>query len=104
MTSIHGIGLGALAYALFSIHDATIKWLVEALPVWEVLFVRSTAITIGCLALGRTGLLARLAATPLRGALLVRGVITLAAWLCFYTAARSLPLAQLLTIYYAAPI
>ena len=53
--------------------------LVDTLPVWEVLFVRSTAITLSCLAIGRTKLLARAAATPLRRPLLVRGAITLAA-------------------------
>ncbi|TIT89365.1 MAG: DMT family transporter, partial [Mesorhizobium sp.] len=35
---------------------------------------------------------------------LVRSAFTLAAWLCYYNAARSLQLAELTTIYYAAPI
>jgi hypothetical protein len=32
-----GIGLGVLAYSLFSLHDATNKWLVAALPVWHTI-------------------------------------------------------------------
>ena len=36
-----GIGLGVLAYVFFSAHDATIKFLVASLPVWQILFVRS---------------------------------------------------------------
>ncbi len=99
-----GIGLGILAYALFSVHDASIKWLVTSLPVWEVLFVRSAAIWLACLAIGRRRLLERAIATPLKGALMFRGLITLTAWLCYYTAARTLPLAELLSLYFAAPL
>jgi drug/metabolite transporter (DMT)-like permease len=99
-----GIGLGVLAYSLFSFHDATNKWLVAALPVWQVLFCRSLAIVIGCLVLGRDRLLTRAIETPLKGAMAFRGCITLSAWLCYFTAARSLPLAQLLTLYFSAPI
>ena len=99
-----GIGLGILAYALFSVHDASIKWLVTDLPVWEVLFVRSTVIWLACLAIGRRRLLERAVATPMKGALMFRGLITLTAWLCYYTAARTLPLAELLSLYFAAPL
>jgi drug/metabolite transporter (DMT)-like permease len=93
-----------LAYALFSVHDATIKWLVASLPTWEVLFFRSLAICIACLGLGRQALLERSIATPMKAALVFRGVITLSAWICFYTAARSLSLAQLWSLYFAAPL
>lgn len=99
-----GIGLGVLAYGLFSMHDATIKWLVASLPVWQVLFFRSLSIVVGCLAVGRAPLLARAFATPMKWNLAGRGVITLIAWLCYYTAARSLPLAQLLSLYFASPL
>ena len=99
-----GIGLGVLAYGLFAMHDATIKWLVAELPVWQVLFCRSLTIVIACLAIGRAPLLARAVATPLKASLAVRGAITLAAWLCYYTASRSLPLAQLLSLYFASPL
>ena len=99
-----GIGLGVLAYMLFSAHDATIKFLVVDLPVWQILFIRSTMIVIGCLAIGRTRLIGQAMRSRLKTPLLVRGVLTLAAWLCYYTAARSLPLAQLITLYFAAPL
>jgi len=98
------MGLGALAYVLFSGHDATIKFLVASLPVWQVLFVRSSVIVIASLAIGRTKLIERAVRTPLKLALLGRGVLTLVAWLCYYTAARSLPLAQMTTLYFAAPL
>jgi uncharacterized membrane protein len=99
-----GIALGALAYSLFSLHDATNKWLVASLPVWQVLFFRSGVIVLGCLAIGRRPLVRRLAATRLRWPLAARAALTLTAWLAYYTAARTLPLAQLLTLYFSAPI
>jgi hypothetical protein len=77
-----GIGLGVLAYAMFSMHDATIKWLVAELPIWQVLFCRSLTIVIGCVIIGRTKLLARAVATPLKASLALRGAVTLVAWLC----------------------
>jgi drug/metabolite transporter (DMT)-like permease len=99
-----GIGLGVLAYSLFSLHDATNKWLVAALPVWQVLFCRSFVIVIGCIAIGRVKLLTRAIETPLKGPLALRGGITLSAWMCYFTASRSMPLAQLLTLYFSSPI
>ncbi len=99
-----GIGLGVLAYSLFSLHDATNKWLVAFMPVWQVLFFRSLTITLACLAIGRGPLLARALSTPLKTALFSRSVLTLAAWLCYYTAAREMELAQLMTLYFSAPL
>ncbi len=102
--TILGIGLGVLAYGLFAVHDAAIKWLVETLPVWQVLFVRSATILVVCLLVGRGPLLDRAVKTPLKRALGFRAMITMTAWLCYYTAARSMGLGQLLTLYFAAPI
>ncbi|MGH7213111.1 MAG: DMT family transporter, partial [Acetobacteraceae bacterium] len=99
-----GIALGVLAYALFGVHDATIKWLVADLPVVQVVFIRSAAVFAACLAFGRRRLLERALATSLKGPLLFRGFITFCAWICYFTAARSLTLAQLLCLYFAAPL
>jgi drug/metabolite transporter (DMT)-like permease len=99
-----GIGLGVLAYLLFGAHDATIKYLVAQLPVWQILFARSLLVLVGCCVIGRARLVEQVVRTPMKLALLLRGVITLAAWIAFYTAARSLPLAQLVTLYFAAPL
>ncbi len=99
-----GIALGALAYALFGVHDAAIKWLVADIPVWQVVFLRSLAVFVACLVLGRRRLMQDACATPLKGPLLFRGLITLCAWICYFTAARSLTLAQLLCLYFAAPL
>jgi drug/metabolite transporter (DMT)-like permease len=99
-----GMLLGVLAYSLFAMHDATNKWLVEHLPVPEVLFFRSLAIVVGVLVASRGRLVPALLASTMKLSLAGRGVLTLAAWLCYYTAAASLSLAQLTTLYYASPL
>jgi drug/metabolite transporter (DMT)-like permease len=99
-----GMALGVAAYGLFSVHDASIKYVVATVPVWQVLFFRSLTITVACLAVGRIGLVERIRATPLKAALLWRAVLTLTAWICYYTASRHLPLAQMTTLYFTAPV
>lgn len=101
---VAGIGLGVLAYSLFATHDAANKWLAASLPVWQVLFFRSSTIVVGALLFGRGALLARVVATPLKWQLLGRGALTLVAWLLYYSASRDLPLAQLMTLYFSSPI
>ena len=104
-----GMAMGVAAYALFSLQDSSIKRLFSGLggvtiPVWQVLFARSAFIVAVTLAIGRTPMLERAVKTPFKLKLILRATITLVAWLCYYSAARSLPLAQLLTLYFAAPV
>ena len=98
------MALGVASYFLFSLQDASNKWLVATVPVWQVLFFRSLLIVLGSLAVGRSRLVEEIVASKLKWELVLRGVITLVAWLCYYSAARDLPLAQLLTLYFAAPL
>jgi drug/metabolite transporter (DMT)-like permease len=99
-----GMMLALLAYALLAMQDATVKWLVATVPVWQVLFIRSGIVMGGCLAVGGRGLVRQAAQSPIIGLLVCRGVITLAAWFCYFSAARFLPLAQLITLYFTAPV
>lgn len=99
-----GMGLGALAYALFSAHDAGIKWLVAILPLWQVVWLRSGMLVVLSLAHGRGKLVERVLTTPVRKTLLLRGVLVLIAWLFYFTASRHLQLAQMTSIYFAAPL
>lgn len=92
------------AYALLAGQDATVKWLVVDLPVWQVLFCRSVVVAAGCLVVGRGEIARRVATSPVRVTLFVRGGVTLAAWLCYFSAARFLPLGQLVTLWFAAPL
>ena len=99
-----GILFTAAAYFLFSAQDASIKLLVAGLTVWQIMFARSITVLVACAAIGGKRLFADTLDSPIVRPMLVRSAFTLAAWLCYYNAARSLQLAELTTIYYAAPI
>jgi drug/metabolite transporter (DMT)-like permease len=99
-----GMALGVAAWFLFSLHDASNKWLVATLPAWQILFFRSLFILTACLGVGRRRLVEEALASPMKRALALRAVLTLSAWLCYYSAARYLPLAQMLTLYFSAPL
>jgi drug/metabolite transporter (DMT)-like permease len=99
-----GMGLALAAYSLLAVQDATVKWLVDTVPVWQVLFVRSVILIAGCLAFGGRPLLRNLSATRTLPLLGLRGAVTLTAWFCYFTAARTLPLGQLTTLWFTAPV
>ncbi len=98
------IALAVGGYFLFSVQDAAVKWLVADHTVWEILLVRSLTITLLCLVIGRAALARQVLVSTRKGPLLLRGVVILGAWLCYYRAARDLQLAELVTIYFAAPL
>jgi drug/metabolite transporter (DMT)-like permease len=99
-----GTGLALAAYSLLALQDATVKWLVATVPVWQVLFARSSIVAAGCLTAGGRPLVRRVITSPVLPLLLRRGVVTLAAWFCYFSAARFLPLGQLTTLYFTAPV
>lgn len=99
-----GIGLALTAYSLLALQDATVKWLVATVPVWHVLLVRSVIVVGGCLAAGGRPLLRHVAGSTTLPLLARRGAVTLAAWFCYFSAARALPLGQLTTLYFTAPV
>jgi S-adenosylmethionine uptake transporter len=99
-----GIGLAMAGYACFSVQDAIVKWLVADLPVFEILFARSIMIMIFAGLLAGPHVYGAALRSRRKGALLGRGVLILAAWLSYYSAAKWLPLAELVTLYFAAPI
>ncbi|CAN7440886.1 DMT family transporter [Mesorhizobium sp. LjNodule214] len=92
------------AYFLFSTQDAAIKLLVVGISVWQIMFFRSITVLAGCAVIGGRRVFADTARSPIVRPMLVRSAFTLAAWLCYYNAARTLQLAELTTVYYAAPI
>lgn len=92
------------AYFLFSTQDAAIKLLVVGISVWQIMFFRSITVLAGCAVIGGRRVFADTARSPIIRPMLVRSAFTLAAWLCYYNAARALQLAELTTVYYAAPI
>jgi drug/metabolite transporter (DMT)-like permease len=101
---LFGILLTSVAYALFSAQDAAIKLLVAGVSVWQVMFFRSVVVLAGCLAYGGTALFRDAFHSPIVKPMLLRSALTLSAWLCYYTAAKHLQLAEMTTIYFAAPV
>ena len=99
-----GVLATVIAYFMFSVQDAAVKWLVVAIPVFQILFVRSVTIVAICVMIGRGEVVAQSLRSPVRGPMLIRSLLLLAAWLSYYNAARTLGLAELTTLYYAAPI
>ncbi|MDB5551657.1 MAG: hypothetical protein JWL86_1641 [Rhizobium sp.] len=103
-TVLAGVLSTVAAYFLFSLQDASVKWLVVSLPVIQILFVRSVTILVICLAIGRREVVRQAIRSPVVKPMFLRTLLLLAAWLSYYNAARTLGLAELTTLYYAAPI
>ncbi|WP_256347355.1 DMT family transporter [Pseudomonas gingeri] len=102
--SLQGIGLCTLGYAFLALQDAAIKWLVADYSVVTVLFWRGLVVVAACLLAGRMRLVRRAWQSPSRRLLVVRGLLSIVAWLLYYTAARDLTLAEMTTLYFSAPI
>ncbi len=98
------MALGIGAYTLFSVHDAMIKGVITALPAPQILFVRGIVIVVLCLAIGRRSLVVDLWRSKNRTMIFGRGLMTLAAWVMYYSSGRELQLAEMTTLYYVAPI
>ena len=96
--------LGATAYTVFALHDAVIKSVITSFDVVQILLLRSLVISLLCALIGRRQMLRDLVASPNRGTLLLRAVLTLAAWWMYYPQGRHLQLAEMTTLYYVAPI
>ncbi|HVJ40220.1 MAG TPA: DMT family transporter [Dongiaceae bacterium] len=100
-----GLLIAASAYLIFTVQDVLVRLLVKAdMPIWQVLLVRSLCIVVACLFLKGPKVIGDSLVAPSRWSLIARGVLILAAWLCYYTASKTLLYGQLVTIYYAAPI
>ena len=102
--SLKGMALGLAAYSTFAVHDALVKGVISTLPVAQILFVRSVVVTLICLAIGRSRMVRELVKSPNKPMLLLRGMLTLAAWCMYYPAGRELQLAEMTTLYYVAPV
>ncbi|MCP1418492.1 drug/metabolite transporter (DMT)-like permease [Pseudomonas laurylsulfativorans] len=102
--SLQGIGLCVLGYAFLSFQDALIKWLVDDYSVVTILFWRAAVVVVAVLLAGRLRVIRRAWHSPSRRLLVVRGLLSIVAWVLYYTAARDLTLAEMTTLYFSAPI
>lgn len=98
------MALGVGAYTLFAVHDAMIKGVITALPAPQILFVRGMVIVLLCLAISRGTVVRDLWQSRNRTLILGRGLMTLAAWVMYYSSGRELQLAEMTTLYYVAPV
>lgn len=99
-----GLIIVLIAYSAFALHDALVKILVAHFDAPQILFMRSFTVVALCLAIGGRGVVTRGLFSPMRNKLLIRAVLTFAAWLLYYSAGRYLGLAQMITIYFASPL
>ncbi len=99
-----GLGLGALAFALFTVMDTTIKWLSAGYPVHELLFTNALfALVPVALTTLRRGGLARLRTRRLHLHIL-RGVLGMGGGFCAFFAYSRLPLADAYSMIFATPL
>jgi len=98
------MALGLASYSTFAVHDAVVKAVIHDLPVAQILFLRSLVVALICLAIGRASVVRGLIKSPNKPMLLLRGVLTLAAWCMYYPAGKDLQLAEMTTLYYVAPV
>ena len=103
-SSLRGMALGLASYSTFAVHDTLVKGVIQDLPVVQILFIRSLVVAVLCLAIGRMGVVRGLIKSPNKPMLLLRGVLTLAAWCMYYPAGKQLQLAEMTTLYYVAPV
>ncbi len=102
--TLTGVALAAGGYAIFSVQDATVKWLAQDYAVPQILFLRSLVIVAIALGLGGRGGVKALARRRNKGPILLRAGLIMVAWLLYYMASRHLGLAEMTTLYFAAPM
>jgi drug/metabolite transporter (DMT)-like permease len=99
-----GIGLGALAFALFTVMDSLIKWLSADYPVHQLVFSNSLFALVPVLVVSlRRGGVARLRTRrlPLH---VLRGLLGALGGLCGFYAYSQLPLADAYAIVFTTPL
>jgi drug/metabolite transporter (DMT)-like permease len=99
-----GMLFGAAAYTVFAVHDAVIKGIIHQYDVVQILLVRSLVIALICLVIGRRQVLVDLVRSTNHPMLVLRAVLTLAAWWMYYPQGQHLQLAEMTTLYYVAPV
>lgn len=102
---LQGILSILIAVALFVVMDALIKWLSVRYPTLQIVFFRSLVALIPIALLARqSGGLISMFATRRPGLHTLRCVFGLLSMICFFHAVRTLPLADVIAIGFAAPL
>ena len=103
-SSLHGVAFGLAGFFVFPIHDALAKLLVRDISVWQIMFVRSSVILLLVAVFNGVGPFPRALNSPFRVILGTRACLIVGGWALYYSAARYLPLGELVTIYFGSPI
>lgn len=101
---LRAIGFGCAGAALFTLQDASFKWLSAEYAILQIIFLRSIlAVTISGLWVQRHGGMAVLRVRRWR---LFAGstAANLTAWYCFYTGLSQLPLTIAVCIFFLTPV
>jgi S-adenosylmethionine uptake transporter len=103
-TAWRGLAMATLSYVFFASQDAIVKFLGATYKIPEILFFRCIVIILVAAAMTHLRREPSFLKSPAKGLLLMRSSFILLAWFCYYTAAQRLQLAEMTTIYFAAPI
>jgi drug/metabolite transporter (DMT)-like permease len=103
-SSLHGVAFGLAGFFVFPINDALAKLLVRDISVWQIMFVRSSVILLLVAVFNGVGPFPRALNSPFRVILGTRACLIVGGWALYYSAARYLPLGELVTIYFGSPI
>lgn len=103
-SGLHGVAFGLAGFFVFPVHDALAKLLVQDISVWQIMFFRSSIILLLIAAFNGSRPFPRALRSPHRLLLGARALILVAAWALYYSAARTLALGELVTIYFGSPI
>ncbi|MCB4770006.1 DMT family transporter [Ancylobacter sp. Lp-2] len=98
------VALVMVSDVMLPLQDALTKRFVEAVPVAQLLLVRSFTVMALALAFGRGRLAGRIVRSPVKRTMILRALVMFAAWSCFYLALAEMPLAQAVTLYFVSPI
>lgn len=99
-----GIAYVIGGYFFFTLNDAIVKWLAVNIPVVQILCLRSLVTLVTCVAVAGKRIIIDAICSPIRTRLVLRGVLVLVAWFCYYSAAPYLALGEMVTLYFASPI
>lgn len=100
---IRGIGLALAGFSIFSLHDALIKS-IDGVPVFQIVFfvvLFSFVPFVGLLALNSQEISLR---PKLPGLVALRCVFTVGALLCVFYAFNTLPMTQVYSLLFSAPV
>ena len=101
---VHGIACILGAITVFTIQDATIKWLSDVFALHQIVFIRAAIAAIIMLVVIQLEGGFRLLRTARPGLHLARGLLIVVTNSCFFAAVAVMPLADAVALFFVAPL